>query len=282
MSRIADVLQKSREELGRRLQTEPHREALGLPSIGEIRVPWQLEDERTFAPASPKIPPPRVNPASPPTPFPRAHTPVGLAPAPETVDLARNLFLAGGAPRPRYVLFSAVDSGGASGPLAVRLALGLVQQTSGSICLLDLNLAGGTFHGRLQLDAGPGLSDAVLQGTPMEAWRQIVPFEPRLSFLAAGSRPRELRPLMRDRNTLGAIRTYLEAFDFVVAHGQPGATDDTAALGACFDGVVLVVETWPKSAQATLKAKAALKAAGVRLLGTVLTSPKNSGAPAEQ
>ena len=101
----------------------------------------------------------------------------------------------------------------------------------------------------------------------------VRPFDP------AGSRVHELRASLGEPAIRRAIGSLAGSFDYVVAH-VAGSEDcrDAAALGACFDDVVVVVEAGRTTPQATRAAAAVLNDAGVRLLGSVVNSaPARSG-----
>ena len=69
-----------------------------------------------------------------------------------------------------------------SGSIAIGLALTLARETSRPVSLVDLNLEGATLHESLQLEASPGMSDAVLQGMLADACTQEILSAPSLRF----------------------------------------------------------------------------------------------------
>ena len=69
----------------------------------------------------------------------------------------------------------------------------------------------------------------------------------------------------------------MTSFDYVVASASSAA--DGALVGRCFDGVVLILNRQHTTAEATRAAAAELKAAGVPLLGSVISSRTHAGEP---
>lgn len=284
MSRIADVLQKSREARIRRFPSAKGAEPdeLSLRPLGEVGIPWQLDDEvvtdeevaayeaAPVAPAPPTAAAPAVAPLPPVAPVPLRERQVNFSPDDETVALARKLFLTVDV-GPRHVLFGAVDPAGASATLALGLAVALAREASGSVCLVDVNLEGGTLHRSLRLLATPGLSDSIVNRVAVGECLQQVGSETTLSFVAVGSCPEKLRAALADRSTLSELHALLKPFDYVVAHAAPGATHDLAAMGDCFDGAVLILDAATTTGAATRAAAELLKDAGVPLIGTVLS-----------
>jgi protein-tyrosine kinase len=312
MSRIADVLEKARRERAGGSPSDKQADANEpvLRAAGDIQVPWELKEGGTVAPvqspapglgrldsgpaawdsgvgtlgsrlAAREMPVDRPAPTPPAPIAPRPGQSVAPAIDDETMGLARRLFLqkdvAGGSAK--RVLLIAVDSARASSEIAIGLARAVAREAGRSVCLLDLNLDGGTLHHVLRLHDSPGVSDAILQGMLGPACTQEVPSAPSLCFMPTGSRPEELRAAIRDAQTQEKVRALLGMFGYVVACAAPESKGDAAALGACFDGVVLVLDahaTTPEAARATASA---LTEAGVKLLGSVVNRGKNPSTP---
>jgi Mrp family chromosome partitioning ATPase len=291
MSRIADVLQKSRKERGLPDKGGDASDS-GLRPIADVQIPWQLHDvqagqtdgrsvplaEKQMAPAAldkPADMPLEQRIAPIPTPIASRRTVTTIAPAPseETVALARKVFLSdeGQTGRGRRVLFASVDSPGRSAAIATSLALSVARETPRSVCLIDLNLDA-ILHDSLQLEASPGLSDVVLQGMLADACTQQVLSAPSLQLLAAGSDARGLRATLQESRTRNRIRALLGIFDYVIAHAAPVTAAEAVGLGGLFDGVVLLVEEGQTSSDVIRTMAAALKEADVKVLGTVVDS----------
>jgi Mrp family chromosome partitioning ATPase len=280
MSRVADALQKKRKEGGGVPNTSNE---LVLRTMADVPDEWQLQGSApvpqpavTKIAAAPPAAPPELRIAPPPTPIASRRHETATAPAQddEVVALARRVFLGddGQAGRGRRALFAAVGPTSRSGSIAIGLALTLARETSRPVSLVDLNLEGATLHESLQLDASPGMSDAVLQGMLAAACTQEILSAPSFRFLASGSDAQGLRASIHETRSRNRIRALLGAFDYVVAHAAAMSTADLVTLGGLFDGVVLVLEAGKGSPGDLRATAAALKEANVRVLGTVVDS----------
>jgi Mrp family chromosome partitioning ATPase len=280
MSRVADALQKKRQERGGVPDTSNE---LVLRTMADVPDEWQLQGSAPVAQpavAKPSAPapaaPPELRIAPPPTPIASRRRENATAPPQddEVVALARRVFLGddGQAARGRRALFAAVGSTSRSGSIAIGLALTLARETSRAVSLVDLNLEGTTLHESLQLEASPGISDAVLQGMLADACTQEILSAPSLRFLASGSDAQGLRASLHESRSRNSIRALLGTFDYVVAHAAALSTADLVALGGLFDGVVLVLEAGKGSPDDLRATAAALKEANVKVLGTVVDS----------
>ena len=280
MSRVADALQKKRKERGGVPDTSNE---LVLRTMADVPDEWQLQGSAPVEqPAVTKLSraapaaPPELRIAPPPTPIASRRREAATAPPQddEVVALARRVFLGddGQAGRGRRALFAAVGPTSRSGSIAIGLALTLARETSRPVSLVDLNLEGATLHESLQLEASPGMSDAVLQGMLADACTQEILSAPSLRFLASGSDAQGLRASLHESRSRNRIRALLGTFDYVVAHAAALSTADLVALGGLFDGVVLVLEAGKGSPDDLRATAAALKEANVKVLGTVVDS----------
>ena len=280
MSRVADALLKKRKELGGVPNTSNE---LVLRTMADVPDEWQLQGSAPVtqpAVAKPSAPapatPPELRIAPPPTPIASRRRETATAPPQDddVVALARRVFLGddGQAARGRRALFAAVGLTSRSGSIAIELALTLARETSRPVSLVDLNLEGATLHEGLQLEASPGMSDAVLQGMLADACTQEILSAPSLRFLASGSDAQGLRASLHESRSRNRIRALLGTFDYVVAHAAALSTADLVALGGLFDGVVLVLEAGKGSPDDLRATAAALKEANVKVLGTVVDS----------
>jgi hypothetical protein len=272
MSKIADALQKKRKERG--VSTDSSNE-LVLRTMADVQDSWQLQGR---SPVTQPVAAAPTTPAdlriAPPTPIASRRSETYGMPlhADDTVAVARKVFLGddGHAARGRRALFAGVGETTRSGSIAVGLALSLARETTRSVSLFDLNLEGATLHDSLQLEASPGLSDAILQGMLADACTQEIPSAPSLRFFACGSDPQGLRASLDDSRTRNRMRALLGVFEYVVAHAEAPSTRDLVALGGLFEGVVLVLEAGRTTPDEVRTVAAALKEADVKVLGTVV------------
>ena len=279
MSRIADVIHKrARDGRARRGSSEalPEPAEASLRTVDDVGIPWLLQDESGPGPrraSEARTPAPVLTEARrevPPAPAQPERAPVPAVDD-ETMDLARRLFLRKDGEGVRRLLLTSVESPRGSADIALALALALAREPETTVCLADLNLDGGTLHERLGMEDAPGLSDAVHQRTPARAFARQVTGVAGLSLLTPGLQPRGLRPSLADAAISEVVRDLVQSFDYVVAHAAPAASaDDAAVLGKCFDGVVLVLDAQATTPDAARSAAGALKAAGARVVGSVV------------
>jgi protein-tyrosine kinase len=279
MSRIADVLQKARQENPTRDQV-PHDpgEHTARP-LAEVRIPWVLEHTASAVAAPPVA---ELTEAAPAAEKPRkVLTPRRVDVAAPRVDeaiasLVHNLFelRAAGDTNVRRVLFTSVDDSRGSAEIAPRIGEALAARANGSVCLADLDLHRPTLHHRFQLEGHTGFSDAVLEPGPLRACAHRAPSIANLWLMPAGLPTLDARPVLGDPDTHPRLRELLDTFDYVIAYTAPiGLHPDATLLGPIFDGVVLVVDANTTKPEVVRAAAETLERAKARLLGTVLNNP---------
>jgi capsular exopolysaccharide synthesis family protein len=156
---------------------------------------------------------------------------------------------------------------------AANVAAVFAEDPASRIVLVDADLRAPSVSGLFGRGAscGPGLTGYLRDGAPYES--VVVPTAIKNLFLVpAGSpldNPTELLASPRLRELVD--RLSLE-FDFVFFDTPPVlAVTDAAVLGARIDGVVFVVKMNDSERDAVDRSLEALKAAGARVIGAVLT-----------
>jgi len=258
MSRIADVLQKSRRERERNatppeLESRAHRLP---PMMDSVAVPWQLGAQQASPPAAGIAKKPRAVPD-------------------ELEAQVRKLFLTAGADGSlvHRVLISGADHSERTGEVVRQVAEGLAQLSMGSVCLVDLDVRRPTLTRRFHLEGQLGFSDAAMDAESPLTCVHAQPSLPGLSVMPAGTRTADVVSRLGTRGTLAWLGRSLGAFDYVIALVATIADQrDALMLSSAFDGVVLVAEAGVTDPEAVRRAAKVLKSADVRLLGTFITN----------
>lgn len=278
MSRIADVLQKAREENTTRDRADPGEHT--PRSLAQIRIPWSLGETANDTPTPPAL---EVTEARSAAEKPRQvlvpRRVEVVAPRPHVDDfivgLVRNLFQvrASADKAVRRVLFTSVDDTPGSAELTPRVAEALAGQSNRSVCLADLDLDRPTLHQRFRLEGQRGFSDAVMERGPLRACTHAAPSISNLWLMPAGLPTLEVRPRLGDADTQWRLAELLGTFYYVIAYTAPiGLHADATVIGSLFDGVVLVVNANATKADVVRSAAQSLERAKVPLLGTVLNN----------
>jgi len=180
--------------------------------------------------------------------------------------LVQVMFLSTNGSAPRQVVFCGVDSEGGSSSVCANVGKTLAASNSGSVCLVDANLRSQRLSALFGVDKTVGFlrKSASTREQCAEIGDNL--WLAGHDFLAddRGALP----SVVRIKQLLAELRG---AFDFVLIDAPgSGVSVDAATLGQVADGTVLVIEANATRRIAARKAKEALEAASVRLLGTVL------------
>jgi Mrp family chromosome partitioning ATPase len=183
----------------------------------------------------------------------------------EILKLVHCLFLATngeGQSSRRQVVFCGIDEAGGSHVLSARVARRLAEEVPSQVCIVDANLR------------APELSPLLEE--PESAYENTRKGRQRIGdnlWLAS----RDSLIAKGNASTLDHMRIMLkdlrDEFDYVVINAPPiGLYSDAALLSQSADGVVLVLEANSTRRVAARKAKLALEASNVSVLGTVLNN----------
>ena len=168
------------------------------------------------------------------------------------------------------VVFCGVDQAKGSTLLCAQVARSLAEQVQSHVCIVDANLRAIANSSLLDL-LGPG-------GAPQSTLDDQATTCQRVTdnlWLAS----RDSLPLNGGVPTLDQMRVKIKdlggEFDFIVINAPPiGLYSDATLLGQVANGVVLVLEAHSTRRSAARKAKLALEAANVPVLGTVFNNRK--------
>lgn len=186
----------------------------------------------------------------------------------EILRLVQRVFLAtnDGHEGPRQVLFCGIDEADGSNLLCARVARILAEQVASQVCVADARLPA---------------SNSLFDPAPPDS-----PTEPELGTTRKGLRRVADNLWLSSSDSLGTngrapspeqVRTWIRdlraEFTYVLVSAPPvGLYGAAAVLGQMGDGVVLVLEANSTRRVAALKAKQALEAANVKVIGTVLNN----------
>jgi Mrp family chromosome partitioning ATPase len=189
----------------------------------------------------------------------------------EVLRLVQRLFLANGRKGntgPRRVVFCGIDEAEGGNLLCARVGRSLAEQVHSEICVVDANAR--VSIANPMFDVSPLDSSALPESTTMRKRLQRVTANlwlvPNKSVTVNGATPSldQMRAFIKD---------LCQEFTYVLISAPPvGSYSDAVLLGQGVDGVVLVLEANSTRRVAALKAKRALEAAEVRVLGTVLNN----------
>jgi Mrp family chromosome partitioning ATPase len=189
----------------------------------------------------------------------------------ELFRLARTLFLAANEDAQktsRHVVFCGIDAADGTSALCARLARILATQVASRVCIVDANVRAPVLHRLLepersdgQFPSPAGIQPQALQQVPSNLW------------LVSGNAATNGGVTASLDQVRSQIKDLPTEFAYVVINAPPvGVYSDAVLLGQMADGVVLVLEANSTRRVAARKAKQALEAANVRVLGTVLNN----------
>jgi polysaccharide biosynthesis transport protein len=184
----------------------------------------------------------------------------------ELLRLAHAVFLVEDAQAPREVVICGVEQENGSSRICFELARLLAFCSNKPVCLVDGDIRSHPLSKMLDY--------ASFAATPTTAHGICVPGEPNLwcsvTNVLDPVNQGVLAPPSQLRQALSDLR---KAFEFVLIDA-PGLNShsDALALGRLADATILIIEANATRKTSALKAKKALAAANVRLLGTILNN----------
>jgi protein-tyrosine kinase len=189
----------------------------------------------------------------------------------EVLRLVRCLFLAtdgNGHHGVRRVVFCGIDNSEGSSLLCARVSRTLADQVQSQVCVVDANVRTPVLSPLFDLPPYDN-SHQSENGVAQKPLRQVAD---NLWLVSSDSAPTNggTPALERMRACIEALG---DEFAYVVISAPPiGSSSDATLLGQLADGAVLVLEANSTRRVTAKKAKEALEAAHVRLLGTVLNN----------
>jgi Mrp family chromosome partitioning ATPase len=188
------------------------------------------------------------------------------------LKLAQRLFLLPGTgAAPRTVLFCSVGEVNRSSPVSAHLAQVLAVPADSCVCLVDANFYSPSLHRFFESDGRHGLTDALRKlGEIRSCVRHLMPSN--VWLLPGGSSLPDAHTFLTEDRLRPCLAALRSQFDRVLIDAPPfGLHEDALWLGRLTDGVVLVVEAGATRRDQAVRAKEGFDAAGVKVLGAVLT-----------
>lgn len=156
--------------------------------------------------------------------------------------------------------------------LAVTLA-----QAGRSVVLVDCDLRRPTLHTLFEVDAGAGLTTALLEATPTP--KLVASGVDNLQLLPCGPLPPNPSELLASQKMADLIDRLRGNADYVLFDAPPVvAVTDAAVLAPRLDGVLLVLKAAKTKRELAQRAKEQLEKVGANILGVVLTNAPQDGA----
>jgi Mrp family chromosome partitioning ATPase len=190
----------------------------------------------------------------------------------EEMKLVQRLFLLPGTQAPGMVVFCAVDHAAGTTGICARAAENLAAQTTSPVCIIDGNLYSPSLHSYFGVENDRGLTNAVLESGSVRDFAYGLPGG-NLSLLSAGPRCDESPAFWKSDRLRSLVAEVREEFRYVLICAPPVSLHvDAALLGQLADGVILIVESNVTRRETARRAKEALAAANVKVLGAVLNN----------
>jgi hypothetical protein len=280
MSRIADALRKSRDEItpAAALQAASARARPG-PASTRSDDPWDMADAVPRPEPIPESPATLLRdvvsvPAQPALPLPGTPRPASIA-HDEITRLVQRIFHPhAGTKGVRAVLFSAIAEETDAAMLCASAARALADLTSESVCIVDSHV-GTPARRRASISSGAlGLSEALIAADPpADADGLVTRIDRHLWLPPTGTRSAAASLNSMADQIRVRLPQLLATFEYVLIDAPAAGTHaDVSLLGPLVDGVVLVVEADATRRDAARRAAGQLQAASVRMLGVVLTN----------
>jgi Mrp family chromosome partitioning ATPase len=184
----------------------------------------------------------------------------------EMLRLVQGIFLPPNGSAPRKVVFCGVDSENGSSSVCASAGRTLAATRSGAVCLVDANLRSPRLSSSFGVDATIPFPDK-----SVSVREQCVQIGGNLWLAGADLLSDHRGSLVSVAELKQIFAQVRSVFEYVLIDA-PGTIvcGDAAILGQVADAAVLVIEANGTRRLSARKAKQALDAAGVRLLGTVL------------
>jgi len=182
----------------------------------------------------------------------------------DLLRLAQAVFLSGNTVTPHVVVICGIDEKSGSSQICIELSKILVLRGCKSVCLIDGNVSTQRLSKALDINEPTirtaSQRDARVQCSPRPCLATANVFDPNGESALA--------PASLLRQVIADLRS---AYDFIIIDA-PGVNvhGDCVALGQVADATILVIEANTTRKSVANKAKTALEAMNVRLIGAVL------------
>ncbi|MSR75387.1 MAG: hypothetical protein EXS14_07955 [Planctomycetes bacterium] len=171
-------------------------------------------------------------------------------------------------PQPKVVVFAGINDSEQSALLVANMAATFAEGGAGSVLVLDGDLRAGRLDAMLAARRSPGFAEAL--GASFDRGAVQPSAVPGVDFLPAGDQNRVQGGSVRSAPTTALFAQAKAGWDLVlVAAPALNASADSEVLGACADGLVLVIEVGRDPRQKAEQAIERLTRSGVSVLGAV-------------
>lgn len=188
----------------------------------------------------------------------------------EEIKLVERVFLGPDSGSNKVILFSGVDEAQGGARVCAQAAQTLAAHVQGTVCLIDADLHSRSLQRHLQVRNAPGLSEAVLQSTPVSSYAQPLASSNLWMVTCGGEGTNSRVPLNSDlmRVKFEELRRH---FDYVLVNAPSAGTNaNLMQFAQLSDGVIFVVEANSTRRETTKRFKESLEEVRVRVLGVVL------------
>jgi tyrosine-protein kinase Etk/Wzc len=183
-------------------------------------------------------------------------------------SLRTSLHFAAGESRSNVLVLTGPTAGLGKSFLAANLGavLGTAKK---SVVLVDADLRRGRLHEGLGAPRGPGLSEAVVDGRPLDELLRRTPV-PGLALLATGALPANPAELLMHERFAALLAELSRRFDHVLVDAPPVlAVTDAAIIGRLAGSALLVLKAGEHSLRAIDDSLRRLRQAGVDVKGSI-------------
>jgi receptor protein-tyrosine kinase len=184
----------------------------------------------------------------------------------EMLRLVQNVFLSNNGSAPRQVIICGVDTDNGSSSICASAGRTLAANSSRQVCMIDANVRSPCLSGIFGVD-NTGTFSMVTE--PVR--ERCLQIEDNLWLAGPSVLADDNRILLPVDELKRRLATLRDQFEYVLIDA-PGTSvcGDAQLLGQVADAAILVIEANSTRRLSARKAKEALDAAGVRVLGTVL------------
>ena len=184
----------------------------------------------------------------------------------DLLNVVQTVFLSGNGNAPHQVVLCGVDNESGSSRICIKLGRILASYSSQPVCLVDADTRSSRLSGLLTEGR-----DTIIARTAHERLEQI---ETNLWLASLDTLDITHKNTLAQENQLKErLEKLKESFQFILIDA-PGinSRSDAAILGQLVDGAILIIEANATRKVAAVKAKEAMEAMNVRLLGCILNN----------
>jgi capsular exopolysaccharide synthesis family protein len=182
----------------------------------------------------------------------------------------------GGMEKGRSVLITSAIGGEGKTTLAAQLAA-RCGNAGVSTLLIDADLRRTSLCELLDIPEGPGLSDALKDGIPVE--ELVIPVQGGTFYLLpAGTPVQDTSRVLQSRRFAELMAQFRQVYDLIIVDSPPVLpVPDALIVGQWVDGAILSARYDVSRSPQVERARRQLDSAGIPVLGTVINGMRHSG-----